>query len=116
MPKKVRQAHVPKQQVARRRPVRRPVNEAAVSPSPVVAEEPARVDLPQAASAPSAVEARPRRRLELIQQTREAPTLRTIPGQLPTYEHAYLMRELRTIGTISTALLGLIIVLTIVLR
>ena len=38
------------------------------------------------------------------------------PGQLPTFERAYLMRELRQIGIISTSLLALIIVLTIILR
>jgi hypothetical protein len=67
-------------------------------------------------SEPAVVEARPRRRLELLQQSREPSSLRTIPGQLPTFEHAYLMRELRTIGTISAGLLGVIIVLTIILR
>jgi hypothetical protein len=62
------------------------------------------------------VDTRPRRRLEQVQRSQDTLPLRMLPGQLPTFEHAYLVRELRTIGLISTTLLGVIILLTFLLR
>jgi hypothetical protein len=65
----------------------------------------------------TAAPARPQRRLDIVRGAQEpvAPA-RVAPGQLPTFERAYLMRELRQIGVISTSLLGLIIALTLILR
>jgi hypothetical protein len=80
------------------------------------AEEPVAAGVMPAIGAQSPVEMRPGRRLESLQRAREPMPSRTVPGQLPTFEHAYLMHELRTIGAISTSLLGFLILLTIVLR
>jgi hypothetical protein len=80
------------------------------------ADEPVAAGVMPAFGAQAPVETRPRRRLESLQQAREPMPPRALQGQLPTFEHAYLMRELRTIGAISTGLLGLLIVLTIVFR
>jgi hypothetical protein len=115
MAKKPRQAHIPKQAVTRRKP-RRPATPAvAREPAPVFADEPLLDIAPAMGQAP--VDTRPRTRLEALRQSRETvTTMRVVPGQLPTFERAYLVSELRRIGVISTALLGLIIVLTILLR
>jgi hypothetical protein len=116
MAKKTRQAHIPKQAVTRRKP-RRPATPAvAREPAPVFADEPA-LNIAPAMGVQAPVDTRPRTRLEALRQSRETVTpMRVVPGQLPTFERAYLVSELRRIGVISTALLGLIIVLTILLR
>jgi hypothetical protein len=115
VPKKARQAHIP-QQVVRRRRLRRPNVEGAVlEAEPSFADEPAFV----APGAAAPVEAPPqRRRLETLRQrqSQEGAAMRVIPGQLPTFERAYLVRELKTIGLTAGSLLALIIALTIVLR
>jgi hypothetical protein len=54
--------------------------------------------------------------MEQLTRTRDQVLTRVVPGQLPTFERAYLMSELRRTFFISAALLALIIVLTIVLR
>jgi hypothetical protein len=118
MPKKPRQSHIPKQ--VTRRKARRPNVPAAVIEPAYAPEEAAYVEVDGSVvhtPAPVATAAEPRRRrLELVRQSREAMPLRSLPGQLPTYDRAYLVSELRTIGVITTALLALIIVLAIVLR
>ena len=118
MAKKSRQAHVPKQIVARRKARRTATGQpVAVEPAPVFADEPL-VNVGAAMGSQPPVDTRPRSsRLEALRQSRDqvAP-MRTVPGQLPTFERAYLISELRRIGIISTALLGVIIVLTILLR
>jgi hypothetical protein len=117
MPKKTRQAHVPKQQVAKRRQPRRTIAAQVAPPAaPAFAETPAEDDVTSVAARADPVATRPRRRLEVVQRTHEPVSLRTLPGQLPTFERAYMVRELRTIGVISTSLLALIILLTFVLR
>ncbi len=67
------------------------------------------------ATAPAAP-VRTGRRLEQL-RSQEAPMgVRIAPGQLPTFERTYLVRELRQIGAISGSLLAVIIVLSFVLR
>jgi hypothetical protein len=97
---------------AKRGVTRQPQNDA-VAPSawPAVA-----VEEPTPLQAASQTDTRPRRRLAEIQRTREGASLRPLQGQLPTFEHAYLVRELRSIGLISTSLLGVIILLTLLIR
>jgi hypothetical protein len=117
MPKKPRQSHVPKQQVARRK-VRRPNVQSSAVMAPAYVEEPF-VDSgegEQVIESSTPVAPRPSRRLELVRQSRESVPLRSLPGQLPTYDRAYLVSELRTISIVTASLLALIIVLAIVLR
>ena len=72
------------------------------------------VGIPAVASAPAVPM---RRRLEAVRGPAEVTTAyRAVPGQLPTFDRVYLMRELKQIALISTSLLALIIVLAIVLR
>jgi hypothetical protein len=60
---------------------------------------------------------RAQRRLDAVRGTQEpAVAVRVIPGQLPTFDRTYLMRELRLTSSISAALLGLIIALAFILR
>jgi len=67
--------------------------------------------------APTAVApARQHRRLEQLRGVDTAGGVRVIPGQLPTFERRYLVRELRQISVISGSLLAVIIALTIILR
>jgi hypothetical protein len=62
------------------------------------------------------VDTRPARRLELLRSSRDQATVRVVPGQLPTFERAYLVGELRRIALTAGALLAVIIVLAFVLR
>ena len=111
MPKKPRQAHIP-QQVRRRRARR---GSAVILPeAPQFAEEPAAMVAPGVQGEP--VPARARRRLEALTRTTDATAVRTAPGQLPTFDRAYLVDELRRITITAGALLALIIVLTVILR
>lgn len=118
MPKKARRAHVPQQVVRKRKTARRPE-----PPSPIVDDapepEPALAD-PPAAVTPAArsgrVETRPRRRLELLTRARDQATVRVVPGQLPTFERAYLVNELRRITITAGSLLAIIVLLAILLR
>jgi hypothetical protein len=84
-------------------------------------EEPAYVAVESGAEALTpepapTVARRPQRRLDLVRQTRESVPLRSLPGQLPTYNRAYLVSELRTIGLVTASLLATIILLAVVLR
>ncbi len=63
-----------------------------------------------------AAQPRPGRRLELVTRTRDSVSLRAIPGQLPTFERSYLVRELRQITLTAGVLLAVIIALSLVLR
>ena len=58
------------------------------------------------------------RRLQLLTQRRSEAqaAVRVVPGQLPTFERAFLVSELRRIVVTAGALLALIVVLAIVLR
>ena len=69
-----------------------------------------------AAPSPAPV-ARGGRRLELLTNSHEqAGTVRVVPGQLPTFERAYLVNELRRILITAGTLLCVIIFLSLVLR
>jgi hypothetical protein len=131
MPKRPRQAHIPQQ--SKRRKVRRPTpgtsttypsDETGRNGTSVAGDEPAFADEPVFAEAAvvgatTVATARTGRRLSSLRAPQErmiAPGIRAVPGQLPTFERAYLMRELRQIAIVSSSLLALIIVLTIVLR
>jgi hypothetical protein len=134
MPKRPRQAHIPQQ--AKRRKARRPAGEStatvadqtkgqngsltvddeAVFADPPVMPEPALIGTGPVATAP-----RSGRRLSTLRGTAPAEQAttgpaRAVPGQLPTFERAYLMRELRQIAAVSSFLLALIVALTIILR
>ena len=56
------------------------------------------------------------RRVELLRQNREGTSVRVVPGQLPTYERAFLTDELRRIAITAGGLLIFIIALYIILR
>ena len=121
MPKKPRQAHVPQQ--ARKRKARRPAATTA-QPSPLPVEEPVFADTPAVAAAAGAlgdargpVETRLHRRLDRLTETREQRTAaRIVPGQLPAFERAYIVSELRQIGITSSVLLAVVIALALILR
>jgi hypothetical protein len=53
--------------------------------------------------------------MESLSGNREA-AIRVIPGQLPTFERAYLVKELRQILLTAGSLLAVIIALSFVLR
>ena len=117
MPKKARRSHVPGQPAKRK--ARRPAGQPSVAPAapePVFAEPPI-AELPHL-GAVGAVDTRPHRRLQLLTQRRSEAqaAVRVVPGQLPTFERAFLVSELRRIVVTAGALLALIVVLAMVLR
>jgi hypothetical protein len=139
MPKKRRAAHIPQQSTRRRKaPPRRDFAPAPEQPrdseppadidgNPIFAGETANWSSATAGFTPTGpVETRPhwigsqtarregRRRAEL--RGGATGQVRLTPGQLPTYERAYLVNELQRIGIISGSLLAVIIVLAVVLR
>ena len=113
MPKRSRTSHIPSQ--IRRRKARRPNDfTSALATSETfheIAEAEAAV-VPVSATAPGP---RMGRRLEAASRSREGFVARGA-GQLPTFERAYLVRELTQIGVISGALLALLLVLWMVMR
>lgn len=116
MPKRPRRAHVPKQQAkhkARRPPT--PAGLPSPPPTPAFVPEPS-AEGPQP---PAAVGAgRPLRRLEQLRATREHahPGSRALPGQLPTFERAYLVGELQRIAVTAGALFVLLVLLAVLMR
>jgi hypothetical protein len=115
MPKRSRQAHIPQQ--VKRRKVRRP-DASQDEPPPQFADPPLISEPAYMGTGPVAPTPPPpagRRRLELVQRRQES-VVRVVPGQLPTFERAFLMAELRQIGIISGALLALIVVLALIVR
>lgn len=88
--------------------------EAAPLPKPVFADPPVGDVNGFGASGP--VDTRPHRRLELLTRSREQAAVRVVPGQLPTFERAFLVSELRRITVTAGSLFALIILLAIVLR
>ena len=121
MPKRSRTSHIPSQ--IRRRKARRPNDFSSLVGSQGlqdIAEAEAAVvpPTPDAATAVAAPAAGRRmgRRLEAATRAREGYAPRTNTGQLPTFDRAYLVRELTQIGVISSALLLLLIVLFFVMR
>ena len=101
MPKRSRQAHVPQQ--SRKRKQRRgqtfTPEDVYLAPPPGVAPG---FDSP------------PRLGTSVGRAARPGPP--RLAGQLPTFERAYLIDELRRIAMTSAALMTLIIVLTVLLR
>jgi hypothetical protein len=138
MPKKRRAAHIPQQATRRRKaaprhnfapaPDQTPETEprSDLDGNPIFANEIAVPGATAGYAAVGPVETRPqwihsqtarregRRRAELRGVT--TGPVRLAPGQLPTYDRAYLVSELQRIGIISGSLLAVIIVLTIILR
>ena len=120
MPKKPRQAHIPPQAIKHRR-ARRPFMQGATSSEGLATAAGPTVDSfnsgSPAAAAATPTPVRQRRRLEAVRGPTEVTTVyRANPGQLPTFDRHYLMRELFQIGWMSGLLLGVIIFLAIVLR
>jgi len=115
MPKKSRRAHVPNQAAKRkgRRPGPAPAASAPLAEEPTFAEPPV-AEVPGYTA--NVVGTRPLRRLEQLRASREQTAVRVVPGQLPTYERAYLVGELRRIALTAGSLFALLIVLTILLR
>ena len=122
MPKRSRTSHIPSQ--IRRRKPRRPNDfTSALAGSQALhdlAEAEAAVVPPSPEAAALAATATPEprlgRRMAAATRARESFTPRANTGQLPTFERAYLVRELTQIAVISSALLLLLIVLFVVMR
>jgi len=117
MPKRSRTSHIPSQ--IRRRKPRRPNDfTTALAGSQTfrnIAEAEAAA-VPLSSETPAAPSPRVGRRLAAATQAREGYVGRNTAGQLPTFERAYLIRELTQIGVISGALLLLLVVLFFVMR
>jgi hypothetical protein len=127
VPKKPRQAHIPQQ--AKRRRARRiaatsalpassvaaPAGEALPESEPIFADPPALSEPAFLGTGPVATP-RARRRIDQVRAPQEAVFARNVPGQLPTFERAYIVRELRQIAFTSGSLLALIVALTLILR
>jgi hypothetical protein len=135
VPKKPRQAHIPR---TRKRKARRPGQPTGIAGSgavvdgdyeddedaPSFADEPVSLSGLAGVDASGPVETRPWRarrtsRLDALRRGHEPGTaggIRTVPGQLPVFERAYLIRELRQIMITAGGLLAIIIVLTLLLR
>ena len=107
MPKRPRQAHIPQQ--SKKRKVRR--NPLFTAADPYLAPEenvvPFRDRQPVAEPLPAETTSRRAEGRLVVVRT---------AGQLPTFERAYLVNELRQIAFTAAGLLAFIIVLTIVLR
>lgn len=109
MPKRPRQSHIPSQ--IRRRKPRRSADFSSSLPNPDTADIAGEVAAPAAAS-PSGG-----RRLAAVTRQREGAVGRThLAGQLPTFERAYLVRELTQIGLVSGALLVFLLVVWVLMR
>ena len=120
MPKRARQAHIPKQAVRRRKTPRRdggvvtgadayldvsgPISTPGIASGPVA-------PIPMPSGTSTAVRARP----SSSAQPARPGTYRAA-GQLPTFERSYLVDELWRIAITAGILLAFIIGLTIVLR
>src|SRR4051794_33369694 len=124
MPKRPRQAHVPPQAVNRKRKPRRPFlsamepGEAATQyeeDAPSFADEPTSMQqMPAYMGARPPVDTAPprrNRRLDAIRGGLEGGGVRVIPGQLPTYERAFLTDELKRIAITAGGLLAVVIIL-----
>jgi hypothetical protein len=115
VPKKPRQAHIPRK-VARKR--KAPRRDAVTVPADAYIDVSGPVHVPDGMSrdpvGPIPMPAGRSRPAYPAVAPRPGST--RAAGQLPTFERAYLLEELRRIGITSVSLLGLIVVLTIVLR
>jgi hypothetical protein len=117
MPKRSRTSHIPSQ--IRRRKPRRPNDFTSALAESQTFRNLAEAEAGAVPLSPTAAPvAAPRmgRRLAAATGAREGYSGRTLPGQLPTFERAYLIRELTQIAVISGSLLLLLIVLWVVMR
>ncbi|HXH23338.1 MAG TPA: hypothetical protein VNN10_15060 [Dehalococcoidia bacterium] len=115
MPKKPRQAHIPRAKVARKRKANRRDAVSVAADAFIDVSGPVQVPaygrepvgpIPLAASGARAGHPPATARMSPARAA----------GQLPTFERAYLVEELRRIGVISASLLGVIVLLAIFLR
>jgi hypothetical protein len=116
MPKRARQAHIPKKAPSRRRKARRPAVvtgsdayldvSGPISAAPFGSEPVAPIPLPTRDG--------PRPRTQQAQALRSSAARAS--GQLPVFERSYLVEELRRIATTAGSLLALIVILALVLR
>jgi hypothetical protein len=109
MPKKPRQAHIPQQ--TKKRKIRRTplatMSDAYLAPEPdSVGGFGQRSPVGPVAVAPEPAIRRAETRTAVVRST----------GQLPTFERAYLVNELRQIGITAGGLLAFIVVLAVLLR
>jgi hypothetical protein len=114
VPKKPRQAHVPRKVTRKRKAPRR---EAVTVPADSFIDVSGPVQVPGYGRDPVGPIAMPSAGTRAVHHApAPRPGTTRAAGQLPTFERAYLIEELRRIGVISAGLLGLIVALTIVLR
>ncbi len=117
MPKRSRTSHIPSQ--VRRRKPRRPNDFTSTLAESEAFKELAQAEagaVPMTATAVPLAAPRMGRRLAAASRSSDSYSGRSVPGQLPTFERSYLVRELTQIGVISGALLALLIVLWVVMR
>src|SRR5262249_14198642 len=103
--------------------VRRPLSASTPVLNPEAPEfADAPIAMPPSTQAPAGniatAPARAGRRLDMVRtpSTASSAGVRVVPGQLPTFERSYLIREMRQIFLTAGSLLALIIVLTFILR
>jgi hypothetical protein len=117
VPKRPRQAHVQRQITRKRKSGRRDGNTATAPESSLDLSTP--VTIPGVAFdgpvAPLPMPSSARRARPQASAANPRPA-QSRAGQLPTFERAYLVEEMRRIGITSGVLLAFIIVLTILLR
>lgn len=118
MPKRPRQAHVPKQSTRKRRQRR----DSVTVPADAYLDVSGPVSIPGYGRDPVGPIVMPGAsrgpRTPRAPRPLEAPrpSAQRVAGQLPTFERAYLMEELRRITMTAGSLLILIVVLALVLR
>ena len=116
MPKRSRTSHIPAQ-IRRRKPRRTAdFNDALPSQIPVTEDAGTPVTASTATAATAIAEPRIGRRMAAATRSRETYSGRQVPGQLPTFERSYLVRELRQITLISGSLLLVLILLWVLMR
>lgn len=114
MPKRSRTSHIPSQ--IRRRKNRRPNDFTSALAESQTFQDLAEAEAAVVPASPATAGPRMGRRLQAATRVRESYGSRAATGQLPTFERAYLVRELTQIAVISGALLALLLVLWVVMR
>jgi hypothetical protein len=116
MPKRARQAHIPKQVTRKRKTARRDGGVTTGADPYLDISRPIQVadGISRDPAGPIPMPARPAQSRPAAAPVRPG-TLRAA-GQLPTFERAYLVDELRRIALTAGSLLALIIVLALTLR
>ena len=118
MPKRARQAHIPKQVTRKRKPVRRDGGVTTGADAYLDVSGPIQVatGMSRDPVGPIPMPARPAPSRPQAPATPARPGTLRAAGQLPTFERGYLLEELRRIAMTAGGLLALIIVLAVVLR